>query len=174
MSVGTASRQKAEHQPAACPLQNLDGSSLQGIAVKVHLCGGSPGAAASRQLEKTCASRVRMRTTPPRHSFSLATIELDLLSAAHRVRGPSSETPSRLPHRHTHMSPCAARAAGDRRTTSLERLKACLLHKTCLSPKSPDSFHAVTGRASGAKRSGPPRSLGYGRRFTDRPAGRED
>ena len=174
MSVGTASRQKAEHQPSACPLQNLDGSSLQGIAVKVHLCGGSPGAAASRQLENTCASHVRMRTIPPRHSFSLATIELDLPSAVRRVQVRSNETPSRLPHRHTHTSPCAVRAAGDRRTTSLERLKACLLHKTCLSPKSPDAFHAVTGRASGAKRSGPPRSLGYGRRFTDRPAGRED
>jgi hypothetical protein len=132
------------------------------------------GRRCSRQLENTCASHVRMRTTPPRHFFSSATIELDLPSAAHRAPARSSETLSRLPRRHTHMSPCAARAAGDRRTTSPERLKACLLHKTCLSAKSLDVFHAVTGRASGAKRSGPPRSLGYGRRFTDRPAGRED
>jgi hypothetical protein len=174
VSVGTASRQKAEHQPSARPLQNLDGSSLQWIAVKVYLCGGSPGAAASRQLENTCASHVRMRTIPPRHSFSLATTELDLPSAAHRAPARSSEIPSKLPRRHTHTSPCAARVAGDRRTTSLERLKACLLHKTCLSAKSPEVFHSVTGRASGAKRSGPPRLLGYGRRFTDRPAGRED
>jgi hypothetical protein len=50
---------------------NLDGSSFQMVPSIVKPSNAKPSSAASKQLENSCASHVRMRTTLPK-PFSLS------------------------------------------------------------------------------------------------------
>lgn len=92
-----------------------------------------PEGAVLLQLESSCASHVRTRTTPLRHCSLSATTAADLPSAAHRAPAQSSATPARFPRLPTLTSPFAARTAVARRTTSpaLRKPHLDFLHKTC-------------------------------------------
>jgi hypothetical protein len=133
--VRTRTARCDEHQRQRCaePLMNLDGSSSSRVAVKKTICDASRAAPCLLQLESSCASHVRTRTTPPKHCSLSVTTAPDLRSAVLPAPARSSAIRTRSRRHPTLTSLFAARTAVAPRTTSLALRDPHLdfLHKTC-------------------------------------------
>ena len=169
----TAGCDEHQRQTPSNPLTNLDGSSPLGIAVKSHLTRRQPCSAVFVQLESSCASHVRTRTTPLRHCSSSATTAAGLRSVVPLAPDRSSAIRDRSHPRRLHTSPYAARAAVEPLITSPERLSPKVFAQNL--PSSAVAGGIVRHADEyPAMRQPQLLSLAYGRCFTDCPAGEED